>query len=264
MRWENKGQEIVPPRLEVLTATYHENLVLFQGELAGLYWCSRHRRLLWFACHALDSTSSSPSFFRATNRFWRLLENLPDPAESQSLLKETIQEAESLYFVVHAILSCQRGSGGSFLRTDDLGRFRQIASDRLPDHYIQRSCDIFAKLPESDWGFILYQWGTDWMTNEGRNRDNVQGYVLSLIDRKPEYLGTLLLHWGRGSSSKEQGFRWDEFCQIYDPEARLERLNRYGERAFSNPEQREAAERFRQTYSLRRSNADEAQEPVSS
>jgi hypothetical protein len=95
------------------------------------------------------------------------------------------------------------------------------------------------------------------LTNEDINRATVQDYVLSLIDGKPEYLGTLLLHWGRDSSSNEQGFRWDKFCQIYEPEIMLERLNRYGDQAFSNPEQREAVERFRQAYALRRSSETE-------
>jgi hypothetical protein len=72
---------------------------------------------------------------------------------------------------------------------------------------------------------------------------------MGLIDRKPEYLGLILRHFTDRSFGQQQGgFRYHEFCQLYDPAAWLERLERYGDRAFTSPEERRAADLFRQQY----------------
>jgi hypothetical protein len=114
---------------------------------------------------------------------------------------------------------------------------------------VEQNRDIFSELPEEDWGLVLYQWGTDWMTSGEENRSIVQEYVLELIDQHPAYLGSLLEHFiDRSFGQQEGGFHYSEFCQLYDPTAILERLDRYADGALTSPEERRAAGFFRQEY----------------
>jgi hypothetical protein len=125
---------------------------------------------------------------------------------------------------------------------------RQLAGERLRRHYIDGQRDIFAELPESDWGFILYQWGTDWMTHQGEQKAVVQEYVMRLIDENPPHLGRLLRHMCQRDFPGEVVFRFEELAQVYDPVAIAERLERYGHRALVGPEEEQAAALFRRQY----------------
>jgi hypothetical protein len=130
-----------------------------------------------------------------------------------------------------------------------LQNLRRIAAQRLNTHYVQQNRDIFAELPEEGWGDVLYQWGTDWMTFGGENRAAVQGYVMRLTDDTPAYLGLLLRHFiDRSFGQQDGGFRYNEFCQLYDPKAILERLDRHGDRSLRSSEEGRAADLFRQQY----------------
>ncbi len=189
---------------------------------------------------------------RAKPFLFRLLEDRVDSIDARLLLEEVVREAEPLPFAVSVVLSCHRWSGALSLRINEpayLAALRRIAAKRLFTHYVQDDRNIFIELPESEWRFVLYQWGTDWMTESGENREIVQGYVMNLIDREPEYLGRLLHSFmQRGPLAEEEAFSFKEFSQVYDPEAIGDRLDRYGDRALTNPEERKAAELFRRQY----------------
>ena len=153
------------------------------------------------------------------------------------------------------VSSCHRLTGGSLTyinHPDYLSTLRKLTSERLYEHYVQGDHDIFAELSESDWGFILYQWGTNWMIHNGESHSAVQEYVMGLIDRKPEYLGLLLRSFAQENSS-EGGvtFRFEEFSQVYDPVVIINRLDRYGDSALTTPEERRVVELFRQHAALR-------------
>jgi hypothetical protein len=107
------------------------------------------------------------------------------------------------------------------------------------NHTAEKPGDIFVELPESDWFNILYPWGTNWNTDE-ENRAAVQGYVMSLINAHPAYLGRLL------HSSRNYASRFDDLARIFDLDKLIECLDRYGDPALPTPEEREAAQHFRQ------------------
>jgi hypothetical protein len=158
-------------------------------------------------------------------------------------------------------LSCQLGSADSFLQNNnDRSPIRRLAADRLSKHFVEERRDIFVEFPD-DWGFVLYQWGTDWKTHQSENRSVVQLYVLDLLDKTPQYLGRLLLNFDREwTSPPKPKFHWEEFSHLYDPDVFAERLNQYGDKAFSKPEEREAVQRFLQIYDLKRNTEAQTQE----
>jgi hypothetical protein len=157
---------------------------------------------------------------------------------------------------VLVVLSCHRAHGGSLFRIADhidLGALRRLAAERLRIYYVDGGRDIFEELPEGDWGFILYQWGTGWMTHQAEQRHIVQDYVFSLIDANTPYLGRILRHMCQRDFPGEVVFRFEELAQVYDPAALYEHLERHEAQALIGPEERKAAELFRRQYAAWRS-----------
>jgi hypothetical protein len=138
-------------------------------------------------------------------------------------------------------------------RQIDLRALRSLASERLRTYFIEGKCDFFAETPESDWVYILYQWGTTWETPEGENHAAVQSYVMHLLDKRPAYLGQLLRRFLRANPLGEGvGFDFGDLAHtvgsICDPTVIKEYLDRYGDEALTTSEAKEAARLFRQRF----------------
>jgi hypothetical protein len=200
---------------------------------------------------------------RSEGLLLRLIEEHAETGDIRALLEEVVREAPALPFAALVVMSCHRERGGHLFRIFDhidIAALRQLAAERLQEYYVRGGRDIFEELLERDWGFVLYQWGTDWMTSAGEDRLFVRDYVTRLIDHKPERLGRLLQHFAEKSFPREGlHFRYDEFCRVYDPATIAERLQRYGERALMGQEERQAAQLFLTQYAGRRQ-TEEAQE----
>ena len=91
----------------------------------------------------------------------------------------------------------------------------------------------------------------------------VQEYVMRLIDCKPEYLGRIIYHFvDRIRDFSKLSFQLENFCRIYDPNDILIRLERYGNQAFTTPEEQQATELFRQVYLNSEQRREEAEDPA--
>jgi hypothetical protein len=207
---------------------------------------------------------SAPDFSRARTDFWdsefyraerlvlQLLDERANSEAIQPLLEEIVRDAPLLPFVVLVVESCHHEGGGhhaQIYKHVDIQTLRTRAAERLHSYYVQGNHDIFAELSEEDWGFVLYRWGTDWMTSGSEARAIAQEYVFRLIEGNPQYLGQLLRYFAdRNFGQQEGGFPYSAFCKVYEPEAVLERLNRYGDVALTTPGERRAAELFRQQF----------------
>jgi hypothetical protein len=80
--------------------------------------------------------------------------------------------------------------------------------------------------------------------------------VLELIDRKPEYLGTLLSEFSSKSvstSGTHVTFDYVGFTRAFDAKAIYERLERHGEAALVTPRAREMAKLFRKQFQAEKS-----------
>lgn len=87
------------------------------------------------------------------------------------------------------------------------------------------------------------------MTHRGENVTDVRSYVMRLIDQRPDYLGGLLANFReRAFPGEGWTFRYQDFINIYDPGAIVERLQRFGSQALTTPEARHAAELFQESY----------------
>jgi len=179
---------------------------------------------------------------------YRLIESRAGEQEVRTLIEEVAETVEQLYFAVALVLRCHRASQGSLFRIQeqvDLGRLRQIVADRLKQHYIEGNRDIFAERPRNEWVLILYQWGTDWMTNSGEHRADVRGYVKKLIQTEPSYLGRVVAGFVERWSGSSPGFRWDEFSALFDGAEVRSLADEYGEAAGATEAEREGLRLFR-------------------
>ena len=168
---------------------------------------------------------------RAASLLFQLLEDQATPADIRSMLEEVVREVQSLYFAVLVVSYCHQRSRRLSSRIDaqiDLQVLRGLAAGRLRTYFIEENRDFFAELPESDWVFILSEWGTDWKTHERENRAAVHSYVIRLIDMKPEYLGQLLCSFLQ--KAPETVFDFKKFAQFFDPTMINERLGHHGVR----------------------------------
>ena len=121
-----------------------------------------------------------------------------DRGQIQTLIERAIRETRPPNFAVHLVLACRRSRGGTWRHVFDAVKeeeLRRIGRERLHEYYVAGERDIIDELPEGEWGFVLYQWATDWMTKEAPTPGDVNTYVLSLIEGTPQYLGTLLTHF---------------------------------------------------------------------
>jgi hypothetical protein len=102
----------------------------------------------------------------------RLVEERAEIADVGPLVEEIVREVPSIPFAVLVVLSCHPGRLSGLHRiykAIDLPALRTLASQRLRAYYVDGDRDIFAELPENEWGFVLDQWGTDWLTFGGEN-----------------------------------------------------------------------------------------------
>ena len=164
------------------------------------------------------------------------------------LVEEVAATVEQLYFAVAFVLRCHRASQGSLFRIReqvDLRRLRQIVADRLKQHYIEGNRDIFLEQPRNEWALILYQWGTDWMTNSGEHREDVRAYVKKLVQVEPSYLGRVVAGFVERWPGGSPGFRWDEFTALFDGGEIASLADESGEKADATDEERESLRLFR-------------------
>jgi hypothetical protein len=107
----------------------------------------------------------------------------------RDLLLEVVHETPSLPLAVGVVQSCQPGPGGELYALYDVAKsaeLRKRVAARLQAHFIEGGKDIFTELPDpGDWGFVLYQWGTNWETLEDGTSQPVNDYVLSLLQNNP-------------------------------------------------------------------------------
>lgn len=210
-------------------------------------------RALYRAAPNLSRVIGSPwvgEYDMAENLLLNLIDEHVPADQIHRLLEEVVRETPSLHFAVSIVASCHsRGYGRRFeiYQAVDIAGLRRVGADRLHSYFVVGNRDIFAELTEDEWGYIIYQWGTNWDTRGDENRLVVQSYIMSLFDDKPENLGRVLSRFVNKSSSPNV-FMLDEFRQIYDPDEIAERLHRYGDRALPTAEARRASELFEHRY----------------
>lgn len=196
-------------------------------------------------------------FDQAEGLIFRIFEDNQNIQNNQihGMLKEIVEKTENYYFASLVVLTCNESRGSSLFRVHqniNAEELRGVLKGRLESHFIKSKRDVFEEYREErEFGFILYQWATNWSDQNKPRNDEVSGYLLSLFDKNPKRAGFFMLHFTRkGLGWKEQTkyFEYNEFILAYDPKKFYVFFERAGEVAYSTESEKEAVSLFLNKY----------------
>lgn len=222
-----------PNAAKSLIRSLYKNINLFSKEGRENFWQSE--------------------FDRAESLMLHLIEKIEN-TEIESILIEIIKETLSFELAVWAVLSCRRERGGSLFNIYEnikIDRLQRILSERLGYYFIESGKDIFGEEKDT-YPFILYQWGT---ANQ-ENRQKVNDYVFSLIEKNPKYLGKIIsgfvTKWGKPINEQ---IRYDDLIKLYDENRLYNKVKEHYFKAYSNQEEKSAVDLFITVYEERQKSA---------
>lgn len=235
--YEKIDQRIVMPLINVI----YKNCSKFQKE--GDFWTNE--------------------FHLARGLLLRLIEDnkIINEEEIQDLIEKILNNisVECLDFAVLIVSSLNESRGADIRRifnNIDIKYLKTIMSDRLKKYFIEDKNDIFVGYKrERDFGFILFQWATNWEDKLEKNSDMVTNYVLTLMDEKPQYLGYFLSRFTReerfGINKNKKIFDFTHFQEAYNIKLFhdfIKRSERKSVKIYSTKDEREAIKLFVKSY----------------
>ncbi len=242
-------------------ASLFEKLRIFRQLISGERVASIARALCEIApdLASADIGLGGSERYRAERFILSLINDRVDAELVERIIRDLVARSKSFPFLVEIVDECGNRGSGSYFRIYervDIASLRKLASDRLSEQFIRGNRDIFTELSGFDLVLILHCWATNWRTDVQDSRVTVQNYVLELIDRKPEYLGTLLSVFTSrsiSSSGTHVTFDYVGFTRAFEAKAIYERLERHGEAALTTPEAKEMAKLFREQFEAEKS-----------
>lgn len=183
---------------------------------------------------------------------WTLNDRIPQD-KIYSLVEEIVTETPDLYYAVETILHCKRERGGGWnnlYNAADNDALRDLTAERLKKELIEGGKDILQELPPVEWGFILYQWATNWSTDK-KHLSLVSDYVFSLLENPKNLVSLLSKSRGRAikviSGSPRtvpQGFDFEGFLGLLNIEKLREKATTLQDHDSLNDEEKQLVKDF--------------------
>jgi len=181
-----------------------------------------------------------------------LIDSKVDKPEIQSVVEEVVGNVKVLEFAVRFVSYCKKEGGSKFYNIYEninFDKLKEIASDRLKTYFIENKKDIFKECNEQEWGIILFQWGTNWESFDGKNKKEVNAYVFGLIDQRPEYIGKIVNHFiNQEPPHWKKYIDYDRLAKLYDIERLYNKIEEQKEKGYSNSAEQEAINLFLKGY----------------
>lgn len=186
---------------------------------------------------------------RARLLILHLIDQIIAKNKIQSTVSEIIKETESLELAVSIIQSCSNEGHGSFyniyenINIDDL---RKALSHKLANYFIDGKKDIFLDQSENrTYNYILYRWGI----GSREDRQTVNDYVFSLIDKNPKYIGKIILSFIiKWDDSSGRQIEYEDLIKHYDENRLYKAIKTFSSNSFSNDEEKSAVDLFCRVY----------------
>jgi predicted KAP-like P-loop ATPase len=180
--------------------------------------------------------SRNSEYYVALLTLLSLINDKIDKDKIQSILEEIINLTPSIPFAVGVVWLCKKEKTGPFYNvyeSIDFDKLVDVISRRLKKYFIDEKRDIFVELPEErEWGFIMYQWASDWMSFKNKNKDIVNKYILSLVKDNPTELVKFIMGLRQKNPNDQMVFALKEFENVYN----LEEFARLAEFFKNSPE----------------------------
>ena len=181
-----------------------------------------------------------------------LIDNKVDKSEIQSIAEEIVKNVKAIEFAVSFVHSCKEEQGPGFhniYENINFDRLKEIVSDRLKTHFIESKKDIFEECDEKEWVFVLFQWGTNWMSFDDKNKKEVNDYVFELIDKHLEYIGKIVDRYiTQHPPHGKRQIDYDGIAKFYDLDRLYGKINERKEDCYSNSAEQEAINLFLKVY----------------
>ncbi|MFQ5963192.1 MAG: P-loop NTPase fold protein [Candidatus Scalinduaceae bacterium] len=155
---------------------------------------------------------------KALSLLLNLIIKKTDKDNIQIILEEVAEKTPDLHFAVYFVLQCIKEVKGEVnniygLKISD--KIQDIVAGRLKIHFIDAKRDIFEELKENEWGFVLYQWSSDWMSSTGRYKDIVNNYILSLVKNNSKKFAKFLMRLREPMREGNIIFDMNTLCKAY-------------------------------------------------
>jgi len=193
----------------------------------------------------------SSEFHAVESIIINLLNERIDRVEIEPLLKEILREAPSFEFIALVVDACKEGKASFYTIYENIhmDSLQKDFSKRLYDHFVVGKRDIFEE-EKNAYILILYQWGT---ANQ-EDKEVVNKYIFSLINKKPKHLGNLIVKFTQRLGTQSQ-IEYDSLIQRFD-EARLHKaIKEYYSDSFSSQEEKVALDLFIRVFEERQKTA---------
>jgi len=148
--------------------------------------------------------------------------------EINEILQEVILETSFLAFSVAIVLYCKKDRAGEAFKIKenvDIESLKELMSKKLEEHFIVNKNNIFEEYPD-DWSFILYQWATNWMDGSDKNKQKVNEYAYSLLEKSPKLYEIFILKQRVKPYEDELVINYNDLKKAYD----VKRLAEIGEK----------------------------------
>lgn len=199
---------------------------------------SKKGRMDWF---------SESEFFKAGSLMLSLVNEKVQQNQIEGILIEIIERTPSFDFATQVVVACRRDSGGDSFNISEnvvIQKLYTVLCERLTNHFIRDKNDIFEEEKVS-YGIILYNWGTA----GGENKERVNEYVFSLVEKNPKYLGKMISFFVSGVGSKiGPEIRYQNLIGLYDKKRLYNKVKEYYENGYSTQEEKVALDLFIQVH----------------
>jgi predicted KAP-like P-loop ATPase len=177
-----------------------------------------------------------------------LINNKIEVGKIQLTIEEVITKTPLLPFAVHFVMYCRKDGTGShynLYRSIEYDRIHNLVCNRLRKHFIVEKRNIFEEWPDIDFGFVLYQWSSNWTTFTGDNKDIVDKYLQALFSDDCKSFAKLITRMQEMSPlGDEYTFNIDKYDKVYDLKKFKLLANKYKDDKSLMPTEKKAMELF--------------------
>ena len=188
---------------------------------------------------------------KALSLLLNLIIEKTDKDNIQIILEEVAEKTPDLHFAVYFVLQCIREVKGEVnniygLKIDD--KTQDIVAGRLKKYFIEEKRDIFEELEEDDWGFVLYQWSSNWLTFTDDNKITVNKYLQILVKDNCKKFAKVIMRM-REKSQRSGDWIYDltKYDKVYDLKEFKILASKFQNDKSLTPEEREAIKLFIET-----------------
>ncbi len=161
-------------------------------------------------------------YYRAEGLFMELINERVKPLEMQPLLIQLINTATHMPIIVYIAFSCIKEKNDFYNVNKSVNKDIIVNETlkKLRKHYIINKVNIFEELKQyRELTFVLYQWAVNWNYGNENHYDEVNNYILSIVNHDFNSFVVLILRFSREDTKWQTEsifFQLDDLVKMCD------------------------------------------------